>query len=190
MTFKEKFKAERARLGAGKTFTWSGKSYSTDMASDKKETKPKAKPVATSPRPKAKPMQSSPTPKRSPRNTPPKVDSTPPKTLTSPKTTPPITRASGKPKVDSTPPKTLTSPKATPPITTKTGNSTTPTKKSNTIGDKIRSVLTKGYLPGSAADERAKKRAQRYKDMDQAQVDMRMQRAEDEEKRTAKKGKK
>jgi len=164
MTFKEKFKAERARLGAGKTFTWNGKLYSTDMASDKKEAKPKAKPVTTSPRPKAKPMQSSPVPKRSPRETPPKVDSTPPKTLTSPK--------------------------ATPPITTKTGNSATTTKKSNNIGDKIRSILTKGYLPGSAADERAKKRAQRYKDIDQALVDMRMQRAEDEEKRAAKKSKK
>lgn len=190
MTFKEKFKTERRLQGAGGTFTWNGKSYSTDMASDKKAVKPKAKPMTSSPKPKAKPMQSSPAPKRSPRNTPPKVDSTPPKTLTSPKATPPVARASGKPKVDSTPPKTLTSPKATPPITTKIGNSTTSIKKSNTIGDKIRSVLTKGYLPGSAADERAKKRAQRYKDMDQAQVDMRMQRAEDEEKRAAKKGKK
>lgn len=84
MTFKEKFKAERARQGAGKTFTWNGKLYTTDMASDKKQTKPKAKP-------KAKTMQSSPVPKRSPRETPPKVDSTPPKTLTSPKATPPVT---------------------------------------------------------------------------------------------------
>lgn len=49
-TFKETFAAKRKELGAGKTFTWNGKSYTTDMASDKKSTptaanKPKARPA-------------------------------------------------------------------------------------------------------------------------------------------------
>ena len=50
-TFKETFAAKRKELGAGKTFTWNGKSYTTDMASDKKSAptasdKPKARPAA------------------------------------------------------------------------------------------------------------------------------------------------
>ena len=51
-TFKEAFAAARKEKGAGKTFTWNGKSYSTDMATDKKSdtgTKPKAKPAGLNP---------------------------------------------------------------------------------------------------------------------------------------------
>lgn len=50
-TFKEAFAAARKEKGAGKTFMWQGKSYSTDRADDKKQaalatgTKPKAKPA-------------------------------------------------------------------------------------------------------------------------------------------------
>jgi hypothetical protein len=50
-TFKETFAAKRKELGAGKTFTWNGKSYTTDRADDKKpaptaSNKPKARPAA------------------------------------------------------------------------------------------------------------------------------------------------
>jgi hypothetical protein len=46
-TFKEAFAKARKELGAGKTFTWNGKSYTTDLAEEagKKATpKPKARP--------------------------------------------------------------------------------------------------------------------------------------------------
>jgi len=51
-TFKEEFAKKRKELGAGKTFTWNGKSYSTDYAEEKKSakgTKPKAKPAGLNP---------------------------------------------------------------------------------------------------------------------------------------------
>lgn len=54
-TFKEAFAAARKEKGAGKTFMWQGKSYSTDRADDKKQaasatgTKPKAKPAGLNP---------------------------------------------------------------------------------------------------------------------------------------------
>lgn len=51
-TFKEAFAAARKEKGAGKTFTWNGKSYSTDYAEEKKSakgTKPKAKPAGLNP---------------------------------------------------------------------------------------------------------------------------------------------
>jgi hypothetical protein len=53
-TFKETFAAKRKELGAGKTFTWNGKSYTTDYATDKKSAptasdKPKAKPAGLNP---------------------------------------------------------------------------------------------------------------------------------------------
>lgn len=52
-TFKEAFAAARKEKGAGKTFTWNGKSYTTDMATDKKQSAPTA-----SDKPKAKPAVS------------------------------------------------------------------------------------------------------------------------------------
>lgn len=53
-TFKEAFAAARKEKGAGKTFTWNGKSYTTDRADDKKpaptaSNKPKAKPAGLNP---------------------------------------------------------------------------------------------------------------------------------------------
>lgn len=58
--FAAEFAKQRAALGAGKTFTYQGKSYSTNRADDKP-----AKPagMTSSPRPQAKPMASSPAPK-------------------------------------------------------------------------------------------------------------------------------
>ena len=47
MTFKEAFAKARKEKGAGKTFTWQGKSYSTNYAEETKDSGPK--------RPKAKP---------------------------------------------------------------------------------------------------------------------------------------
>lgn len=47
-SFKETFAKERKRLGKGKTFTWNGKSYSTNYA-EEESSAPKS-----SPRPKAK----------------------------------------------------------------------------------------------------------------------------------------
>lgn len=46
-TFKEAFAKARKELGAGKTFTWNGKSYSTNVEGEDKG--------ATSPKPKARP---------------------------------------------------------------------------------------------------------------------------------------
>lgn len=59
MTFKEAFAKARKEKGAGKTFTWNGKQYTTDYASDgKAPVRPKARPTAAptdSPKPRAKP---------------------------------------------------------------------------------------------------------------------------------------
>ena len=79
-SFKETFAAKRKELGAGKTFTWNGKSYSTNLAG---EDKPKGfsvdiaksaidkaagvnKPTASTPRPKARPVDKTPTPVSAP----------------------------------------------------------------------------------------------------------------------------
>ena len=56
-SFAEAFKAARKAKGPGATFTWNGKSYTTDRADDKKSTsgvKPKARPSTPekSPRPR------------------------------------------------------------------------------------------------------------------------------------------
>ena len=40
-SFSQKFKEERSKQGAGGTFTWNGKSYTTDRADDKKKAKGK-----------------------------------------------------------------------------------------------------------------------------------------------------
>lgn len=51
-TFKEAFAAARKEKGAGKTFTWNGKSYSTNYKEEEKKptgTKPKAKPIGLNP---------------------------------------------------------------------------------------------------------------------------------------------
>ena len=47
-TFKEAFAKARKELGAGKTFTWNGKSYTTDYAEEGKKAapKPKARPAS------------------------------------------------------------------------------------------------------------------------------------------------
>jgi len=45
-SFKTAFAAARKELGAGKTFTWQGKSYTTDLASDGTATRPKARPAS------------------------------------------------------------------------------------------------------------------------------------------------
>lgn len=79
-SFNKAFAAARKELGAGKTFTWQGKSYSTNLAG---EDKPKAKakgfsvdmaksaidraagvqtPTAKTLRPKARPLDKTPTP--------------------------------------------------------------------------------------------------------------------------------
>jgi hypothetical protein len=42
-TFKEAFAKARKELGAGKTFTWNGKSYTTDYAEEGKKAAPKPK---------------------------------------------------------------------------------------------------------------------------------------------------
>ena len=42
-SFSEKFKSERKKQGAGKTFTWDGRSYSTNTADDLKKSKKPAK---------------------------------------------------------------------------------------------------------------------------------------------------
>lgn len=205
-TFKEKFAAERDKQGAGGTFEWNGKSYSTNMASDKKAApKPKAKPMTSSPAPKAKPMQASPKPPANPRKAAPKVDTKAP-SMASPKPTPSVVGVVGgkkKPAVTgsgsanagaSASAKGRTIPKPTASGSSNAGagasaKATVAAKKPDAAGAKIRDVLTKGYLKGSAADTRAKKSAQWYKDVDQAQVDMRMQMAADEEKRAMRRGK-
>lgn len=66
-SFAAEFAKQRAALGAGKTFTYQGKTYSTNRADDK-PAKAAAKPagMASSPRPMAKPMMSSPAPKARP----------------------------------------------------------------------------------------------------------------------------
>lgn len=48
-TFKDAFAAARKKLGAGKTFNWNGKSYSTNTKEDAS--------AKSSPRPKARPMK-------------------------------------------------------------------------------------------------------------------------------------
>jgi len=60
MTFKKAFAAARKALGgSGKVFTWKGKKYTTDLASDKKKpVRPKARPKAPV-RPKARPVSPS-----------------------------------------------------------------------------------------------------------------------------------
>lgn len=55
-TFKEAFKEARKKYGAGKTFTWKGKSYSTNLAEEvSKPTSDKKNTPKTSPRPRARP---------------------------------------------------------------------------------------------------------------------------------------
>jgi hypothetical protein len=49
-TFKEAFAAARKEKGAGKTFMYNGKSYSTDYTEEAKGTKPKAKPAGLNPK--------------------------------------------------------------------------------------------------------------------------------------------
>ena len=51
-SFSEAFKAARKKLGAGKTFTWNGKKYTTDLASEKSTTVPVKRPTSTSSSPK------------------------------------------------------------------------------------------------------------------------------------------
>lgn len=58
-TFKEAFAKARKEMGPGKTFTWQGKSYSTNQADDK--AKPKA---GTAPPARPKPRAASPAPAR------------------------------------------------------------------------------------------------------------------------------
>ena len=52
-SFTETFAKERKRLGKGKTFTWNGKSYTTNYA-EEESSAPKS-----SPRPKASPIKTS-----------------------------------------------------------------------------------------------------------------------------------
>lgn len=59
-SFKAAFAAARKEKGAGKTFQWNGKTYTTDYASEKSTT------PSTSPRPKAKPAKEAPAAKESP----------------------------------------------------------------------------------------------------------------------------
>jgi hypothetical protein len=85
-SFKEAFAKARKEKGAGKTFTWNGKSYSTNQADDKKKSKPTEKSTtllrsapkkaatsktettpASSSRPKARPTSISKSPVQSPR---------------------------------------------------------------------------------------------------------------------------
>lgn len=88
-SFKEAFAAARKEKGAGKTFTWQGKSYTTDLASEKKapgETRPKARPKPPgAERPKARPS-----------NTGPSVMSEAPKQGKAPKAEPSVTTVAAK----------------------------------------------------------------------------------------------
>ena len=52
-SFGAAFKDARKRLGAGKTFTYKGKKYTTNLASDKKKVSPKTITNKPTPRPKA-----------------------------------------------------------------------------------------------------------------------------------------
>ena len=82
-TFAKAFAAARKKLGAGKTFTWNGKSYSTNRADDKADKpKPKPRPAAAAPKPaaapakpatkpKPRPATAAPAPKPAPKNAPP-----------------------------------------------------------------------------------------------------------------------
>lgn len=56
-SFGAAFKDARKRLGAGKTFTYKGKKYTTNLASDKKKVSPKTTANKPTPRPKAKPAR-------------------------------------------------------------------------------------------------------------------------------------
>jgi hypothetical protein len=53
-SFSKAFAAARKEKGAGKTFSWNGKTYTTDLASEKSTT------PSSSPRAKAKPAKESP----------------------------------------------------------------------------------------------------------------------------------
>ena len=54
-SFRDTFAAKRKELGPGKTFEWQGRSYSTNMASDKPGAKPAEKPTAKPAAPTIKP---------------------------------------------------------------------------------------------------------------------------------------
>lgn len=56
-SFNQAFAEARKKLGAGKTFTWNGKSYSTNYAEEGKKTKPMPRPDR--PAPAAKPAPAS-----------------------------------------------------------------------------------------------------------------------------------
>jgi hypothetical protein len=88
-SFSEAFKAARKRLGAGKTFEWNGKKYTTDYASEKsdsKTTRPKARPKPT--RPKARPEPARPRARPAPKATPEDLAVTPiTKTVLPPRST-------------------------------------------------------------------------------------------------------
>ena len=56
-SFGAAFKDARKRLGAGKTFTYKGKKYTTNLASDKKKVSTKTIANKPTPRPKAKPAR-------------------------------------------------------------------------------------------------------------------------------------
>lgn len=63
MTFKEAFAKARKEKGAGKTFTWNGKSYSTDYKQESSPTRPRARPdraPTSSTRPKSRPTPTRP----------------------------------------------------------------------------------------------------------------------------------
>lgn len=71
MSFGKAFAAARKEKGAGKTFTWKGKSYTTNYKEEEAKgstTRPKKRPVTRSPRPKARPSQggSTSSPRRAP----------------------------------------------------------------------------------------------------------------------------
>lgn len=55
MSFGKAFAAARSQLGAGKTFTYKGKSYSTNRADDKKAAPASSAAPATSKKPQARP---------------------------------------------------------------------------------------------------------------------------------------
>jgi hypothetical protein len=59
-SFSKAFAAARKEKGAGKTFSWNGKTYTTDYASEKSTT------PSSSPRAKAKPTKEAPAAKESP----------------------------------------------------------------------------------------------------------------------------
>lgn len=160
--FEAKFAAERKAKGPGQTFTFNGKSYSTNTAEDKVKAAPTTRPKANPQAGKPSVMSKAP---EGPTNKP-KVDT--------PTNRPKANPRAGKPSVMSTAPKGPTKPATPGNITTKakaTPAKATPAKAPTKIPL---------YKEGSAYAKRMAKGTQRQKDIEQAFFDQRLNNAEPE----------